>query len=1503
MFKNISFRNQLGIIFTIGMLLLALISSVVLSELTSQRVEDRLIDEGLKLTETFAEQSKIALLYQSDESATEAANVIMSFPDIQAAEVVDATHHSLYVHETLAGHEGAIRPWPESVSLYRDTADAWEFASPVYTGADIESTTPFDNVAAEAELIGHVRLIMSKATLHKMELDIFRYNLLVSLGLASILLLALLIITSRLTRPLQNLAGTMRKAQQGEKSIRAELRGTTDIRDMESAFNTMMNVLEGREEAIKQARDQALDSARAKGEFAANVSHELRTPMNGVMGMLDLLGDTRLEDKQQEFVGVARSSAESLLHLIDDLLDFSKAEAGKTTLSMGDFDLCETTEQIVALLAAQAEPRGIEFACVSAPDIPQQLVGDCDRIRQVLVNLAGNAIKFTERGSVGIEVSLLELTSDQVRLRFEVWDTGLGISPEQQKRIFQVFSQADESTTRKFGGTGLGLAISRQLVELMGGEMGVESVYGEGSRFWFTLPLARQCAEATASRQPRIKDTTRRILIVDNNALVQRSLGCVLDRQRLDWDAASSLAEAQEKIRAGLGEQPYQVVLLDEQLDGGRGVELLAYIRSLSDGPHIDVVPLRRQSPGVLTGEAFQAEPGLLKPVLQKHLINCLNGLNGSAANAANDEECKPGGPANIMFRGSRVLVVEDDRANQQVVLAMLELMACDADVVNNGKECLAQIARASYDLILMDCHMPELDGYKATTIIREYEAEDNHIPIIAMTANVTEGESDRCIAVGMDDYLAKPLSRDTLREKLLCWLDANEVIGESEQEVYAPAQLVVDGQDIECIDDVIDQQVLRNLEAQLGPAVEKIVQALVEDLPIYLEALETALRQAEARALADMAHTIKGSAGNIGATRLVALCRQLEAQARRGDTARAEQKVAEICEASHAVVAWLKNIDFSEGALVTPEHLPGLLAGPDQGAVYSGQPRVLIVDDDRGSRLAMAEVLRNEGYWVDEATDGEQALVRCEEQAPDLVLMDAVMPKMDGFTACSLLQKLSQTRNVPVLIITALNDEASINKAFAAGATDYIAKPVNFWVLSKRITHLVQAHHAERHVHQLAYKDTLTGLPNRVMFNEHMADKLARPNAKSSQLALLFLDLDRFKLVNDTLGHETGDLLLKYFAERVLGCLRKDDMVARFGGDEFTILLDRIKSRDAVCQVAEKIHEQLSRPFVFMGKEMYISTSIGIAMYPEHGEDIGTLLKGADMAMYRAKKLGDRYQFYESQMEADVSRRLALENDLRGALDRGEFVVFYQPQEDLKSGQVTAMEALLRWEHPERGLVGPDEFIYLAEETGQILQIGEWVLRKVCKQLQHWRQRGYKMICASVNMSGKQLTNPGIVDTVSSILKETGLPAQYLELEITESTIMEDPEQVVRTLAQLKAMGLSLAIDDFGTGYSSLNYLKRFPIDVIKIDRSFVCDIITNQVDADIVKTIIDLAHVLDVSVVAEGVETEMQRAFLKKQGCDIAQGYYLSRPIPVDKIEDHFLGTPSQIDKLSGS
>ena len=648
MFKDISFRNQLGIIFSLGMLLLALISSVVLSEFTSREVRERLIDEGIKLTETFAEQSTLALLYSSEDSAAEAATVIKSFPDIDAVAIVDSTGRTLY--SDLPREDLAVKP-ADSLDLSTESDTSWMFSSPVLSGGDSIAQTPFDNTATAPELIGHVRVLMSKKTLNQMESDIFRYNLLVSLGLASILLLALLTITNRLTRPLQNLARTMRRAEQGESSIRAELRGTSDIRDMESAFNTMMNVLDGREQALKTARDQALDSARAKGEFAANVSHELRTPMNGVLGMLDLLSDMRLAAKQQEFVGVARNSAESLLTLIDDLLNFSKNDAGKTELSLREFDLCECLEQIIVLLGSQAQRKKIDFAYVSTPDIPQYLTGDSDRIRQVLVNLAGNAIKFTDSGSVGIEVSLIEMSDDKANLRFEVWDTGLGITLEQQSRIFEVFSQADESTTRKFGGTGLGLSISRQLVELMGGNMGVDSELGRGSRFWFTLPLLRQSDNSKPSNIACIKHIDGRVLVVDNNTLVQRSVGCLLERHGLNWEAASCYETARKKLLANNADQPFTLVILDQMLDVDRGSELIRYMHTVPELRGISTIAVQPQGAEADAVCEKYASAILSKPVLHKHLVDCINDLHDSVLSHASLPAVTE--PGNIMFRAA----------------------------------------------------------------------------------------------------------------------------------------------------------------------------------------------------------------------------------------------------------------------------------------------------------------------------------------------------------------------------------------------------------------------------------------------------------------------------------------------------------------------------------------------------------------------------------------------------------------------------------------------------------------------------------------------------------------------------------------------------------------------------------------------------------------------------------------------------------------------------------
>jgi diguanylate cyclase (GGDEF)-like protein len=428
----------------------------------------------------------------------------------------------------------------------------------------------------------------------------------------------------------------------------------------------------------------------------------------------------------------------------------------------------------------------------------------------------------------------------------------------------------------------------------------------------------------------------------------------------------------------------------------------------------------------------------------------------------------------------------------------------------------------------------------------------------------------------------------------------------------------------------------------------------------------------------------------------------------------------------------------------------------------------------------------------------------------------------------------------------------------------------------------------AEDEIQSLAYLDTLTGLPNRALLLDRLDEALLWAERERQMVGLLFLDLDRFKPINDTLGHVTGDLLLKAVAERLKASIRKSDTVARLGGDEFVVVLPGIHRELDTTPVAREILERIAQPFEIEGREIYSSASIGIATYPADGRDSGTLLKNADMALYVAKDLGrNTYQFYSSEMNRRAQERLELETALRRALSRGELYLHYQPQLDLSRGRVTGVEALLRWRHPEQGLIPPTRFIAVAEETGMIQAVGEWVLRAACRQGRAWQDALLSPPRVAVNLSARQFKQAGFVELVAHILDETGLTPSLLELELTESVIMDDVEETVTRLAALKAMGVHLAIDDFGTGYSSLSYLKRFPIDRIKIAQCFVQGLPTDSGDQAIVETIIAMARGLNLAVIAEGVETGAQLAFLCAHRCQAMQGYYFAPAVAPEEID----------------
>jgi diguanylate cyclase (GGDEF)-like protein len=675
---------------------------------------------------------------------------------------------------------------------------------------------------------------------------------------------------------------------------------------------------------------------------------------------------------------------------------------------------------------------------------------------------------------------------------------------------------------------------------------------------------------------------------------------------------------------------------------------------------------------------------------------------------------------------------------------------------------------------------------------------------------------------------------------------------------------------------------------------------------------------------------------------------------------------------------------------------------------------RVLVADDDRLLRDIAAATLEGAGFKVEAVGSGDAAVAACARAMPDIVLLDVEMPEGDGYQACANIRALPGGFDVPVVMVTGLDDPLSINLAYDAGATDFVVKPINWALLVHRIRYVLrgartiealrlseqknsallkaipdgillvnaagsishcfspipglaatQAHAAgalhlsellphtaltaamqcldatlrgtpsafefaltegtvprhyecrylpnasgqvlaivrdvtqrkqtEAHIHRLAYFDPLTGLPNREWIGDYLAHSLREAAERKRSVALLFIDLDQFKRINDTLGHETGDALLRQVGERLTAALAGNDgagqlargrgQLARVGGDEFIVVITGQPTVADAEAVAQRIQAALVTPFAQGGYELVVTPSIGIALYPEHGTDAQTLLKNADGAMYESKASGrNQFRVYTSAVNARALKRLSLEMELRRAFENEQLELYYQPQYDSHSLKLAGAEALLRWFHPQRGQILTGDFVAVAEETGLIGDIGRWTLQRVCRDLHRWRGAGLSVPSIAVNVSGRDFMRQDVLLRISKVVEEAHLPASLFELELTEGVLMQDVEGGQRSLQALKEFGFALAVDDFGTGYCSLNYLKRFPLDTLKIDRAFVNDISTDADDAIIVRAIIGLGHNLNLKLVAEGVETQEQLTFLRQEGCDLVQGYLMSQAIAAD-------------------
>jgi diguanylate cyclase (GGDEF)-like protein len=578
-----------------------------------------------------------------------------------------------------------------------------------------------------------------------------------------------------------------------------------------------------------------------------------------------------------------------------------------------------------------------------------------------------------------------------------------------------------------------------------------------------------------------------------------------------------------------------------------------------------------------------------------------------------------------------------------------------------------------------------------------------------------------------------------------------------------------------------------------------------------------------------------------------------------------------------------------------TPERHPPAGASqpnPARGGVVSEDTTLLIVEDDPAARFTLRSLLQKQGYTVLEAADGQAGLELFRKHRPQLVLLDVMMPVMDGFEACARMREEDAAGLTPILMLTGADDLASIERAFEAGATDFITKPINWPLLIQRVRYALRTrktylalHQAESRAEYLALHDPLTDLPNRGLFLSQGEERLRRSGG-SPRLVLL-LDIARFKLINDSLGHAVGDDLLRAVAQRLVAYFGAEALIARMSADEFAVLPeDSPASMDEARHLILGLHDAFALPFHLAGQDIFVSLVIGAALYPEAGRGIEDLLNCANIARLRAKRGGGQLAFFGQQDEVRSADRLRLEAELRQALERDEFELFYQPQLELRSGRIIGAEALIRWRHPERGFIAPGVFIPLLEEIGLIVQAGEWILREAARQVHAWDKAGLPLR-VGVNISPRQFMDEQLLAKVSRILGETGANPRLLDLEITESMAMHKPEASIALLHQLKDRGLKIALDDFGVGYSSLEYLLRFPIDMLKVDRAFVKNITRNHSDRAIVRAVVAIAQSMGLTTVAEGVEEQRQLDFLDALGIQEIQGYYIGKPMPANEFE----------------
>ncbi|CAB1057683.1 hypothetical protein D1BOALGB6SA_2436 [Olavius sp. associated proteobacterium Delta 1] len=926
-----TFSIRAKIVFiTVGILFLAIGANT----LTSSYVFTREYSEGLKAKGfAVAEDLKLQLdrllrlkipiqnLVGFEEQCQDTVN---KYKDISYAMIIDLRGKIIFHSDT--SQHNKLENNPEILKAINSTSSSiqkillqekqyYDVAVPIFGLRD--------------EHIATVRIGFPAKIITQKTKELYVYSGVVGfIFLAAAIFLSVLALSVWVTKPLMKLVCIIQKVRnKGTDSIsQVEIRSRDEIGQLARTFNKMIEDLQlttvSRNLLVKEVADRkeaekaAEAASRAKGEFLANMSHEIRTPMNGVIGMTELLLGTELSAEQRQYAETVRNSADSLLSVINDILDYSKVEAGKMELEVLDFDLRRTVEEVADVQAVTAHEKNLELACLVYPEVPDLVRGDAGRLRQVLNNLMNNAVKFTQKGEVVIRAVLEQEDDTHVTVRFSVSDTGIGIPADRMDRLFESFSQVDASTTRKYGGTGLGLAISKQLVELMDGEIGVDSREGWGSTFWFTLVLDKQTTGAEDKITVPEKIGDKRILVVDDNAV-----NCqILKEQLKSWDCridtTSSGAEALDRLRQALAErQPFDIAIVDMQMPEMDGETLGRIIKK--DADLKDTLLVMLSSMGQRGKAARMKEAGfaayLTKPVKQSQLYDCLASVVGRKTK----EKDMPSELTVTKYlhtdaqkRGMRILVAEDNAVNQQVALQILDKSGYRADAVANGCEALKALEMIFYDLVLMDVQMPEMDGFEATSQIRSGQSgvPNPDVPIVAMTAHAMRGDRERCLKAGMNDYLAKPIEPEKLLSKIERWAVVEQEASCTQKEDEALSGSGDKSRVAVPLD--LDKAIERAMGE--GPFLEKILEEFLASMPGQIEEMQSAIDRNDGQVLKQKAHALKGAATNLNADTMAAVAQQLEQMGNNGNLAAGRQVIDELSTEAIRLETYVGQIDWA---------------------------------------------------------------------------------------------------------------------------------------------------------------------------------------------------------------------------------------------------------------------------------------------------------------------------------------------------------------------------------------------------------------------------------------------------------------------------------------------------------------------------------------------------------------------------------------------------------------